>query len=124
MAKGRQRGGAGGWLRWMGAHTWAFIRWLGWRRAFVSGFLFCAFVAGYYLASLYADISILIEQRRAALTSAIYSAPLTIEPGDEITPLHLIDRLSALSYARVLNPAHPGEYSMAPGVMTLYVREF
>jgi penicillin-binding protein 1B len=100
------------------------MRWIGWRRAFVGGFLFCAFVSGYYLANLYADISLLIEQRKAALTSAIYSAPLTISPGDEITPLHLIDRLNALSYTRVQNPANPGEYSMVPGAMTIYVREF
>jgi len=111
-------------MRWTGAHTWAFLRWLGWRRAFVSVFLFSAFAAGFYLANLYADISVLIEQRRAALTSAIYSAPLTISVGDEAGPLHLIERLNALAYTRVENPAHPGEYSMVPGAMTVYVREF
>jgi len=102
----------------------AFFWRLGWRRTLLGAFLASAFGLGFYLAQLYGDISRLIEQRKAALTSAIYSAPLVINPGDEVGPLHLIDRLTALSYTRVENPAHPGEYSMVPGAMTIYVREF
>ena len=83
-----------------------------------------AFAAGFYLANVYADISNLIEQRRAALTSAIYSAPLAISPGDGVGPLRLMDRLTALSYSRVETPEHPGEYSMTPGAMAVYVRDF
>ena len=41
----------------------------------VGLFLIAAFTSGFYLANLYASTSVLIEQRRAALTSAIYSAP-------------------------------------------------
>jgi hypothetical protein len=77
------------------------VRRLGWRRAVLGIFLLAAFSGGFYLASLYNNISLLIAQRRAALTSAIYSAPLEISPGDEIGPLHLIDRLERLSYSRV-----------------------
>lgn len=102
----------------------AFFRRLGWRRTLLVGFFAGAFGLGFYIAQLYADISQLIEQRKAALTSAIYSAPLKLNPGDKVGPLHLIDRLSALSYSRVENPAHPGEYSMVPGAMTIYAREF
>jgi penicillin-binding protein 1B len=104
--------------------TAAVIRRLGWRRALLGIFLLAAFSGGFYLANLYNDISQLIAQRRAALTSAIYSAPLEITVGDEIAPLHLIDRLERLSYSRVQQPSHPGEYSIEPGVMAIYVREF
>jgi 1A family penicillin-binding protein len=87
-------------------------------------FLLSAFAGGFYLAGVYAEISTLIEQRRAALTSAIYSAPLEVYPGDEIAAVHLLDRLAALSYSRVQNPSEPGEYSMVPGAMTIYARAF
>jgi penicillin-binding protein 1B len=100
------------------------IRRLGWRRSLVSILVLVAFCGGFYLANLYNEISQLIAQRRAALTSAIYSAPLEINPGDDIAPLHLIDRLQQLSYSRVEQPLHPGEYSMQPGMMAIYVRDF
>src|SRR5579872_5866534 len=100
------------------------IRRLGWRRTLLGILLLSAFAGGFYLANLYNNISQLIAQRRAALTSAIYSAPLEITAGDEIGPLHLIDRLERLSYTRVPRPSHPGEFSMEPGNMTIYVREF
>jgi penicillin-binding protein 1B len=97
---------------------------LGWRRGALIALVGMAFGVGFYLANLYGEISQLIEQRRAALTSAIYSAPLVISPGDAIGPLHLTDRLNNLSYMRVATPAHPGEYSEAPGSMTINVRPF
>ena len=97
---------------------------LGWRRALLGMSVLAAFSGGFYLANLYNNISQLITQRRAALTSAIYSAPFEITVGDEIGPLHLIDRLERLSYSRVQQPSHPGEYSMEPGAMAIYVREF
>ncbi|HKV55464.1 MAG TPA: transglycosylase domain-containing protein [Candidatus Binataceae bacterium] len=100
------------------------MRRIGWRRSALVFLLLSAFAGGFYLANLYGDISVMIEQRRAALTSAIYSAPLVINIGDEIRTLHLLDRLERLSYSRVENPSHPGEYSMQPGEMTIYVREF
>jgi penicillin-binding protein 1B len=102
----------------------ALFRWLGWRRALLSGLMLAAFCGGFYLANLYREISQLISQRRAALTSAIYSAPLEITVGDEIGPLHIVDRLERLSYSMVQRPAHPGEYSMEPGAIDIYAREF
>jgi penicillin-binding protein 1B len=104
--------------------TVGWVRRLGWRRTLLGISLLATFSGGFYLANLYSDISQLIEQRRAALTSAIYSAPLEITAGDEIRPLHLIDRFEGLSYLRVQQPSHPGEYSMQPGAMAIYVREF
>ena len=101
-----------------------FLRRLGWRRSLAGILILFAFGIGFYLAQVYVDISELIEERHAALTSAIYSAPLEVTPGDEVGPLHLVDRLVHLSYSRVETVAHPGEYSMQPGSMTLFVREF
>ncbi len=106
------------------AYVGAALRRVGWRRGAVMVLLGSAFAIGFYVANLYGDISILIEQRRAALTSAIYSAPLVVSPGDEIAPLHLIDRLNHLSYTRTETPVHPGEYAMTPGAMTIDLREF
>jgi penicillin-binding protein 1B len=98
----------------------------GWRVRTVAGaaFLLVAFVTGFYLAQLYGEISAMIEQRRAALTSAIYSAPATIRPGDDILRTGLLDRLSHLSYTQTAAPASPGEYSRTPGVITIYTRGF
>jgi len=93
----------------------AFLRRLGLRRSLIGFLILSAFGVGFYLAQVYVDISELIEERHAALTSAIYSAPLEVTPGDELGPLHLIDRLEHLSYSRVANVAHPGEYSTQPG---------
>jgi penicillin-binding protein 1B len=101
-----------------------FFRRVGWRRSIAGALILLAFGIGFYIAQVYVDISAMIVERRAALTSAIYSAPLEIAPNDQIGPLHLIDRLEHLSYTRVENVAHPGEYSMAPGTMNLFVREF
>jgi penicillin-binding protein 1B len=115
-AKRTRNRGAGGAVR--------FLRRLGWRRSLAGILILSAFAVGFYIAQVYADISEMIAERRAALTSAIYSAPLEVLPGDQVGPLHLIDRLDHLSYSRVQSVAHPGEYSMVPGSMTLFVREF
>ncbi len=97
---------------------------LGPRRAVAGVFLLFTFGCGFYLAQLYGEISALIEQRAAALTSAVYSAPLKLERGDDLAQLHLIDRIERLSYTRVTEPAHPGEYSLTPGRVTIYLRGF
>src|ERR1700686_2782751 len=97
---------------------------LGARRAAAGVFLLLVFGCGFYLAQLYGEISALIEQREAALTSAIYSAPLKIERGDDLAQLHLLDRIERQSYTRVNEPAHPGEYSLTPGRITIYLRGY
>ena len=74
-----------------------FVRRLGRRRSIAGVLILFAFGVGFYLAQVYADISELIEERHAALTSAVYSAPLEVMPGDEVGPLHLVDRLGNLS---------------------------
>src|SRR5438045_8704545 len=77
--------------------TAIFIRRLGWRRTLLATLLLTAFSGGFYLASVYTEISELIAQRRAALTSAIYSAPLVITDVDELGPLHVLERIQPLS---------------------------
>ncbi len=98
----------------------------GWRVRTIAGaaFLLITFATGFYLAQLYGEISAMIEQRREALSSAIYSAPAMIRPGDDIVRTGLIDRLSHLSYTQTASPASPGEYSRAPGLITIYTRSF
>lgn len=120
---GKKRGRAAGGGHW-GRRVLTLIHRIGWRRGALGGFLIAAFAFGFYLARVYADISVMIEERRSALASAIYSAPLVINVGDKVAPLHLIERLDHLSYARVEAPTRPGEYSMTPGAMTIDVREF
>ena len=125
MAKAGKRGvSAAGRTRNGARVAVSFLRRIGWRRSLTGTLLLFAFGIGFYLAQVYADISELIEERHAALTAAIYSAPLEVMLGDEVGPLHLVDRLDRLSYSRVESVAHPGEYSMLPGSMTLFVREF
>jgi penicillin-binding protein 1B len=89
-----------------------------------TSFLLLTFGLGFYLAGLYANISTLIEERQAALTSAIYSAPTTIRAGDDLDRLDLLNRLRRLSYTEIATPNSPGEYAMMPGAMWIYVREF
>jgi len=100
------------------------LRRLGARRAAVGALLLFLFGCGFYLAELYDGISALIEQREAALTSAVYSAPLKIERSDDLAKLHLLDRIGRLSYTRVTDPTHPGEYALIPGRVTIYLRGF
>ena len=98
----------------------------GWRVTTIAGamFLGACFVAGFYLAQVYSEISALIEQRRAALTSAIYSAPTVVRRGDDLEHLALLDRLNHLSYLQSAAVDAPGEYSQSRGAMTIYVRGF
>ena len=78
------------------------------------------FALGFYLAGLYENISTLIEERRAALTSAIYSAPTMIQVGDDIDHLNLIERLHRLSYTQTPSPTSAGEFAIIePGVVML-----
>ncbi|HYB91852.1 MAG TPA: transglycosylase domain-containing protein [Candidatus Binataceae bacterium] len=98
----------------------------GWRVRNIAAaiFLLVCFGTGFYLAQLYGEISELIEQRRAALTSAIYSAPTVIRRDDDIERIHLTGRLSHLSYTQAAAAAAPGEYTLTPAAMAIYVRAF
>ena len=90
-----------------------------------AGFLALTFALGFYLADLYENISTLIEERHAALTSAIYSAPTTIQVGDDIDHLNLVERLHRLSYTQTqFADLAPGEFAMMPGAIWINVREF
>jgi penicillin-binding protein 1B len=98
----------------------------GWRVRTIAAaaFLLVSFAAGFYLAQLYGDISAMIEERRAALTSAIYSAPTVLRRGEDIERIHLLDRLAHLSYSQKAAPDAPGEYSSRPGLIEIYTRGY
>jgi penicillin-binding protein 1B len=98
----------------------------GWRvrNVAAAGFLLVFFAIGFYLASLYGEISALIEQRRAALTSAIFSAPFPIRAGDDFDRSGLLDRLQQLSYSQVPLASAPGEFTRAKNAMAIYLRAF
>lgn len=89
-----------------------------------AAFLLLTFGTGFYLAQLYTQISALIAERQAALTSAIYSAPTAIRVGDNIDRLRLFDRLVHLSYTQNPEVARPGEYFAEPGLIRIYLRAF
>ena len=98
----------------------------GWsvRRLAAGGTLFVLFAIGFYLAQVYGEISALIEQRRAALTSAIYSAPHPIRAGDDVDRSGLLDRLAQLGYSQVPAANAPGEYTKGPRMIAIYLRPF
>lgn len=87
-------------------------------------FLLVTFGTGFYLAQLYLQISALIAQRQAALTSAVYSAPTVIRTGRDIDRLELFDRLAHLSYTESAHVDQPGEFSREPGLVKIYIRPF
>ena len=98
----------------------------GWRvRNLAAGTALLAFFAvGFYIAELYSEISTMIEQRVAALTSAIYSAPHPIRAGDDLERSGLLDRLVQLGYSQVPAANAPGEYTKAPRAIAIYLRPF
>jgi penicillin-binding protein 1B len=86
--------------------------------------LLISFAGGFYLAQLYGDISAMIAERRAALTSAIYSAPTVLRAGENIGRIRLLNRLAHLSYSQSAEPAAPGEYAVRPGLIEIYTRGY
>jgi penicillin-binding protein 1B len=98
----------------------------GWRvRTLAAGAaLFVFFAVGFYIAQLYGEISAMIEQRVAALTSAIYSAPHPIRTGDDVERSGLLDRLAQLGYSDVPAANTPGEYTKASRAIAIYIRPF
>src|SRR5882757_1951 len=98
----------------------------GWRvrNLAAGGALFILFAVGFYLAQLYGEISTMIENRRAALTSAIYSAPHPIRAGDDVERSALLDRLAQLGYSQVPLANTPGEYTKAARAIAIYLRPF
>jgi penicillin-binding protein 1B len=93
------------------------------RRALVA-FLVSTFAFGFYLAQLYTEISLIIERRRAAMTSSIYSAPLAIHPGDNLKRLDLLARLNRMAYAPTTVPSSPGQYFASDAEVIIFPRSF
>jgi len=100
------------------------MRSVGSRRIAIGAFLAGLFALGFYLAGVYGEISELIEQRKAALTSSVFSAPTMLAAGQDINQVRLLDRLRRLSYTRVNAVVQPGEYLQTPNRITIYRRPF
>lgn len=98
--------------------------WWRWSHTAICLLLVGGFGIGFYLAQIYGEISVIIQQRRAASTSTIYSAPKIIAPGDDVARVHLFDRLRHLSYSEVGEIKGPGEFAIGTGSMSVYVRPF
>ncbi|HXW85245.1 MAG TPA: transglycosylase domain-containing protein, partial [Candidatus Binataceae bacterium] len=98
----------------------------GWRvrRLATAVLLVVCFGVGFYVAEVYGEITALIDQRRAAITSAIYSAPAVLRVGDDIKLSGFFDRLDHLAYSRTLDPTRPGEYASAAQGIAIFIREF
>jgi penicillin-binding protein 1B len=79
---------------------------------------------GFYFVALWNDVTVILEQRRAALSSSIYSAPHRIRIGDDLVHSRLFERLATLAYSQVPEARSPGEYSKSPAAVTLYLRAF
>lgn len=94
-----------------------------WQWALAAVMAAC-FGLGFYLAGLYQQISYLIEQRRAALASSVFSAPTPLMVGSDVEQLDLLDRLGRLSYSPVASVARPGEYSIDASHLVIYLRAF
>jgi len=86
--------------------------------------IFGSFFTGLWFTRLYQDISLLIDQRKQGLSSAIYSAPLVVHPGDDLAQIHFFSRLHHLSYSEVAAVEHAGEYAIDRTKLTIFVRDF
>jgi penicillin-binding protein 1B len=80
--------------------------------------------AGLYVAYVYSEVSTLVEQRRAAMSSSIYSAPHRITSGQSLAGSRLLERLASLSYSLVANVDGPGQYTRSASDLTIHLRGF
>ena len=94
------------------------------RRSLAGLVVLAVFAGGFWLTRLYQQTSRLIEQRKQALSSTIYSAPLVLWPGDDLAQVHFFSRLRHLSYSQVPSVGRAGEYGIAPARLTIFVRDF
>ncbi len=94
------------------------------RRSLAGLVVLAVFAGGFWLTRLYQQTSRLIEQRKQALSSTIYSAPLVLWPGDDLAQVHFFSRLRHLSYSQVPSVERAGEYGIAPARLTIFVRDF
>ncbi len=94
------------------------------RRSLIALVVVAVFASGFWLTRLYQETALLIEQRKQALSSAIYSAPLVLWPGDDLARVRFFSRLHHLSYTQVPSADRPGEYSISSSRVSIFLREF
>ncbi len=83
-----------------------------------------AAAAGFYFVDLWNDVTVILGQRRAALSSSIYSAPHRIQVGDDLVHSRLFERLANLAYSPVASAQSPGEYTKSAAAVSIYLRAF
>jgi penicillin-binding protein 1B len=94
-------------------------------RSIVSSLLILAVAAaGFYFVALWNDVTAILEQRRAALSSSIYSAPHRIQVGDDLVHSRLFERLGNLAYSPVASAQSPGEYTKSATAVSVFLRAF
>jgi penicillin-binding protein 1B len=94
------------------------------RTVLSSVLLLAAAAAGFYFVALWNDVTGILAERRAALSSSIYSAAHRIEVGDDLVHSRLLERLGNLAYSQVPEAESPGEYSKSAGALSIYLRAF
>ncbi|HYC55354.1 MAG TPA: transglycosylase domain-containing protein [Candidatus Binatia bacterium] len=78
----------------------------------------------FFLTRLFGDISNLIVDREAALSSLIFSAPHEIRGGDDLEGSQLMGRLDSLRYSLVDDPKVPGQYARKGSEIVIYLRGY
>jgi len=94
------------------------------RRILVAALCLVLVAIGVSVAALYGEISTLLEERRAAMSSSIFSAPHRIRTGDDLERSRLVGRLTSLSYSAVSVPEAPGQYRTTAAGLEIYLRGF
>ena len=104
--------------------AWSFFRKRFWRICFWSALVFILASGGY---ALYVsdEVTAKFEGRRWRIPSQIYSAPLTLLPGQSLQAAGLLPRLSRLNYqlteSKILKP---GEYRKTAAAIDIHLRDF
>jgi penicillin-binding protein 1B len=78
-----------------------------------------------YIHFLFVIVTERFEGERWDLPSKIYSDSLILYPGQDITGIRLIDRLTRLDYRPVsMHPERPGEYHLSPDRLEIFLHDF
>ena len=92
-------------------------------RLLALGFLL-SLVAGVYLLYLDHTVRLKFEGRRWAVPARVYSRPLELYPGADITPTQLVAELDRLGYRKVRHPKQQATWSRNKGRFLVRTRPF
>src|SRR4029077_7512205 len=80
------------------------------------------FLAGYYYVSFARLIDARLHGERDTVLPRVFARPLELRRGQSLTDRQLIDRLNDLGYAQRPKVEHPGEFAIAPGIVSIAPR--